>query len=208
MRCGALLAPFSTELTPSQMRKVILQEFVSLDGLAAGPNDSVDFVPASTVGDESFGQRQLDFMNTVDAILLGRVTYQMFAAYWPNVSSGPDSQFAAKVNSLPKVVFSRTLDTAPWGNFEPARIVSSSACSEVQRLKEESGKNMVVWGSLSLAQSLMNDLLIDEYQLIVCPVVLGVGKNLFGDYMDHLDLRLKNTRSFDRGTVLLDYLPS
>lgn len=92
------------------MRNVILQEFVTLDGLAAGPNDSVDFVPASTQGDQSFGQRQLDFMDSVDTILLGRVTYTMFAGYWPKVTSGEDKPFADKLNAIPKVVFSRSLD--------------------------------------------------------------------------------------------------
>jgi hypothetical protein len=73
------------------MRKVVLQEFVSIDGLAAGPNDSVDFVPASMQGDQRFGQRQTQFLDSIDTILLGRVTYDLFAGHWPNVASGPDS---------------------------------------------------------------------------------------------------------------------
>jgi dihydrofolate reductase len=159
------------------MRKAILQEFVSLDGLAAGPNDSVDFVPASTQGDQSFGQRQMGFMDSIDLILLGRVTYTMFAGYWPNVTSGEDKRFADKLNAIPKVVFSRSLDRAPWGS----------------------------WGSISLAQSLTNEGLIDEYQLVVCPVVLGSGKRLFGDKVDSFGTRLLSTESFDRGAVLLPY---
>jgi RibD C-terminal domain len=103
------------------MRNVVLQEFVSLDGLAAGLNNSVDFIPGATAGDPSFGQRQMSFIDTIDAILLGRVTYEMFAGFWPNVTSGDDKPFADKLNSIPKVVFSRTLDSAPWGKFEPAQ---------------------------------------------------------------------------------------
>jgi hypothetical protein len=95
------------------MRDVILQEFVTLDGLAAGPNDSVDFVPASTQGDQSFGQRQLGFMDSVDLILLRRVTYAMFAGHWPKVTSGQDKPFADKLNATPKIVFSKSLDRAP-----------------------------------------------------------------------------------------------
>jgi dihydrofolate reductase len=186
------------------MRNVILQEFVSLDGLASGPNDSVDFVPASMQGDESFGQRQLEFMDSIDTILLGRVTYTMFAGHWPNVKSGDDKQFADKINATPKIVFSKTLTRAPWGSWDDARIVKTEAGQEGARLKESPGRDMVIWGSLSLAQSLVDEGLIDDYQLIVCPVVLGNGKRLFRD-TDSFGMRLLNARSFDRGAVLLSY---
>jgi dihydrofolate reductase len=160
------------------MRKVILQEFLSIDGLASGPNGSVDFVPASNSGDKGFGERQIAFMDSIDAILLGRVTYEMFAGYWPNATSGDDKPFADKINATPKVVFSNTLKRAPWGTFNEARIVKGNASDEVAQLRQASGKDMVIWGSLSLARSLMSDGLIDQYQLIVCPGVLGVGKRL------------------------------
>jgi dihydrofolate reductase len=185
------------------MKKVILQEFVSLDGLAAGPNDSVDFVPASSRGDQSFGQQQMAFLDSIDTILLGRVTYNMFAAHWPKVTSGEDKPFADKLNAIPKIVFSKTLDRAPWGKWDDAKIVKDSAAKEVARLKQGSGKSMVIWGSISLAQSLMKDRLVDEYQLIVCPVVLGSGKPLFPK--NPFDMSLLKTKSFDRGTVLLAY---
>ncbi|MEX2284379.1 MAG: dihydrofolate reductase family protein [Gemmatimonadota bacterium] len=190
------------------MRRVILQEFVTIDGLAAGPNDSVDFVPAATSGDQSFGQSQLGFIDSIDAILLGRVTYEMFAAYWPEVSSGDDKPFADKLNAIPKVVFSKTLDRAPWGKWADATIVKTSAAMEVARLSRESGKDMVIWGSISLAQSFMRENLIDEYQLVVCPVVMGSGKPLFDNQAGPSDLKLLSTKSFDRGTVLLAYAPA
>ncbi len=154
------------------MRKVILQEFISLDSLAAGPNDSVDFVAASTQGDKSFGREQIKLMNSVDTILLGRKTYQMFAGYWPNVTKGKEKAFADKLNSIPKIVFSKTLDRAPWGDWEDAEIVSNEASKEIAKLKRRSGKNMVIWGSISVAQSLIKKGLIDEYRLVMCPVVL------------------------------------
>src|SRR5688572_481418 len=113
----------STRAGGFSMRRVILQEFVTIDGMAAGPDDSVDFVPAATSGDQSFGQRQLGFMDSIDVILLGRVTYEMFAGYWPDVSSGDDKPFADKLNTIPKVVFSKTLDRAPWGKWTDATIV-------------------------------------------------------------------------------------
>ena len=188
------------------MRKVILQEFLSLDGLASGPNGSVDFVPASNSGDKGFGERQIAFMDSIDAILLGRVTYEMFAGYWPNVTSGADDKpFADKINATPKVVFSNTLQRAPWGKFDEARVVKGNAADEIAKLRQASGKDMVIWGSLSLARSLMSDGLIDQYQIIVCPVVLGEGKRLFPEKNGSHDVALLNSKSFERGSVLLTY---
>ena len=187
------------------MKKLILQEFVSVDGLAAGPNDSVDFVPASNQGDQRFGQRQMEFLDSIDTILLGRVTYEMFAGHWPNVPAGPDKPFADKLNAIPKIVFSKTLDRAPWGSYPEARLVKTSAAKEVAKLRQGSGKDMVLWGSISLAQSLMGEGLIDEYQLIVCPLVLGKGRPLFAEKKDSVTMKLLTTKSFDRGSVLLAY---
>src|SRR5262245_7736134 len=129
------------------MRKVILQEFLSLDGLAAGREDNVDFVPASTKDDLVFGREQLEMMDSIDTIVLGRVTYQMFAGYWPHVTEGEESLFAERMNATPKIVFSRTLDRAPWGTWDDAIVNRSDASAEVQKLKRQSGKDMVVWGS-------------------------------------------------------------
>ena len=186
------------------MRKVILQEFVSLDSLAAGPDGNVDFVPKSTQGDRSFGVRQRAFIDAIDTILLGRATYQMFAAHWPKVTSGEDRQFADRLNAIPKVVFSSTLERAPWGAWDPAKIAKNPV-AEVAQLKQGRGKDMVIWGSISLAQSLIAEKLIDEFQLVVCPIVLGNGTPLFGDHGSSIDMQLLNTRSFDHGTVLLTY---
>jgi dihydrofolate reductase len=186
------------------MRKVILQEFVTLDGLAAGPNDSVDFIPASNAGDQSFAKNQMAFIDSIDAMLLGRVTYEMFAGYWPNVTSGDDKPFADRLNAMPKIVFSRTLKRASWGKWDNVTIVKNDPAKEVVTLKQGAGKNMVMWGSISVAQSLMSERLINEYQLVVCPVVLGSGKPLFPDKKS-LDMKLLKTKSFDRGAVLLAY---
>lgn len=188
------------------MRKVILQEWVTLDGLAAGPNDSVAFVPASTQGDQGFGQEQSVLMDEIDTILLGRVTYRMFAGYWPNVTEGEEKPFADKLNSKPKIVFSQTLDRAPWGTWDEARIVAGSAADEVTKLKGQSGKSMVIWGSLSLAQSLMNVGLIDEYRLVVCPLVLGNGRRLFPDGTASMNMQVLDAKAFRLGAVSLKYI--
>jgi dihydrofolate reductase len=188
------------------MRKVILQEFVSLDGRAAGPNDSVDFIPASMKGDRTFGQGQMALLDTIDTILLGRVTYQMFAGYFPLVTEGDDDKaFADKLNAIPKIVFSNTLTQAPWGKWDDATIVRRSPTQEVTALKQLSGKDLVVWGSISVAQSLIDAELIDEYRLVVCPVVLGSGRPLFRDKANALDMTLVETKAHDNGSVLLKY---
>ncbi len=186
------------------MRKVVLQEFVSLDGLASGPNDSVDFIPASTQGDPSFGREQVALMDTIDTLLLGRVTYGMFAGFWPNMTEGPEKEFADKFNAVPKVVFSKTLERAPWGKWSEGRIVGGSAVDEVARLKQQSGKDMLISGSISLAQSLIDQGLVDEYRLVMCPVVLGKGRPLFRD-AGPIQMKLVNAKALDRGAVSLIY---
>jgi dihydrofolate reductase len=102
------------------------------------------------------------------------------------------------LNSTPKVVFSRTLESAPWGKWGEARLVAGDASEEIRRLKDEPGKDMVLWGSISLAKSLMTDGLVDEYRLWVCPVVLGQGKRLFEDGVDVQWMNRLETQTYDR----------
>jgi len=187
------------------MRKVILQEFVSLDALAAGPKDSVDFIPAATRDDESFGREQMALINSIDTLLLGSVTYRLFSGYWPNVKEGKEKAFADKFNAAHKIVFSKTLDKAPWGAWEPGSIVKNSATEEVAKFKRKSGKDMVIFGSISVAQALMAERLIDEYRLVVCPVVLGSGRPLFANKDKPVNMRLMSAKAMDRGAVLHTY---
>ena len=128
--------------------------------------------PHPTAVTRASASRQIEFIDSIDAVLLGRVFYQMFAQYWPN-ASGDEKPFADRINALRKIVFSNSLEHAPWGGYEPAEIIRTSAVKEVEQLKQQMGKDMVVWGSISLAQALMKQGLIDEYHLVVCPVVLG-----------------------------------
>jgi dihydrofolate reductase len=187
------------------MRNVILQEFVSVDGMAAGANDSTEFIQAGMSGDQSFGRRQTSFLDSIDTILLGRKTYELFVDYWPKVTSGDEEPFADKLNAIPKIVFSSSLEKAPWGDWPDATIVRTNPAREVERLKQLPGKDLVIWGSLTLAQSLMLEGVIDEYQLVVCPVVLIEGRKLFDDVAEKGEMHLLSTRSFDRGAVLLTY---
>jgi dihydrofolate reductase len=172
------------------------------------PQAQVDFVPTAMQGDQSFGRDQLKLIDSIDMILLGRVTYQMFSQYWPHVTRPDEKAFADKVNATPKIVFSKKLDRAPWGSWDEAQVVNNSAAGALAKLTRQAGKDMLIWGSLSVAQSLMNLALIDEYQLVVCPVVIGSGRPLFRDKVDTFDLKLMETKPFDRGAVLLKYRPA
>jgi len=192
------------------MRKVIVQEFVTLDGFAAGPNGELDFIGESTAVDATAGEtveRQLEFIGTIDTILLGAVTYRMFSEYWPDQTTETEL-IADALNATPKVVFSKTLERAPWGKWEEARVVAGSATEEAARLKQEPGKDMVVWGSLSLAQSLMKERLVDEYRLWLCPIVLGKGKRLFADDVDPHALTWLEATPHEGGVVSLRLWPT
>jgi dihydrofolate reductase len=182
------------------MRNVVVQQFVTIDGFAAGPNGELDFVnETSAAADPTTGEfveDQLVFVDAIDTILLGAVTYRMFAAYWPEQTVETQG-IADALNGTPKVVFSRTLQRAPWGDWEEARVVAGSASDEVRRLKEQPGGDMVVWGSLTLGESLERDGLVDEYRLFVCPVVLGQGKRLFGESSPTRWMNRLETKTYD-----------
>jgi len=182
------------------MRKVVVQQFVTLDGFAAGPNGELDFVTESGASADPTGgpfvEKQLAFIESLDTILLGAVTYRGFAEYWPEQTT--ETQAIADVlNATPKVVFSSTLESAPWGTWEPARLVSGSATEEVRRLKSEPGGDMVLWGSLTLSDSLVRDGLVDEYRLQILPVVLGRGKRLFEQGLPPQNLKLLESDTYD-----------
>jgi dihydrofolate reductase len=189
------------------MRKVILQSIVSLDGYAAGPNGDVGFIPASTRGDKRWGAEQTALFKTVDTLLLGRVTYQIFSQIWPTRTEGEEKEFADMFNAVPKVVFSRTLERAPWGNWAEGKIVREDPAAEVAKLKQQSGKAMLISGSISIAQALSAANVVDEYHIIVCPVVVGAGRALFGDADRAKQLELIDAHGLDRGAVSLRYRP-
>lgn len=124
------------------MRRLIAQEFVTLDGLAAGPQGEVDFIPAATAGDAKVAENQMRFIDTIDTIVLGCTTYEMFAGYWPT-ATGEDKPFADKLNATPKIVFSKTLNRAPWGSWDEATISRDDPREEIPRLRQQEGKDLV-----------------------------------------------------------------
>jgi dihydrofolate reductase len=188
-----------------QVRKVILEEWLSLDGFAADGDGRLDYFP-STEANKFSDRDQLAFLDSVDTILLGRRTYELFVEFWPSVS--PEQEIIAeRLNSLPKIVFSNTLRAAPWGEWPPARVVSGDAVAEIRRLKEEDGKHMVLWGSISLAQQLIVADVIDEYHIQICPTILGAGRALFPALREYAHLERKGIRTYDTGVVFVEYEP-
>lgn len=184
------------------MRKLVFQEFLSLDGYAADKEHSTKFFeePLYTDVDTDL----LKEMDRFDTILLGANTYKMFVAFWPEAD--PNEQVVAdKLNSIPKIVFSGTLNEAPWGKWPAAEIVHTDAAGKIRQLKKEKGKDMVLWGSISLAQSLMEANVIDEYQFIMVPVILGGGTRLFKEEQQQKKLELTNSKSYSSGLVKVNY---
>jgi dihydrofolate reductase len=187
------------------MRRLILQEWISLDGYAVDGEGSLDFFPTSET-DRYSDRDQLAFLDGVDTILLGRKTYELFVDYWPTATTDEEI-IADRLNELPKLVFSNSLSEAPWGTWPPAQIVLGDAVAEIGRLKSQEGKHMVLWGSLSLAQDLMAADLIDEYHLQLCPTLVGGGRPLFPPRQGYADLERVDLRTYDTGVVFLHYEP-
>jgi dihydrofolate reductase len=182
------------------MRKVIVHEYVSVDGFVADLDGGLDFL--GPVGGE-IDQAMLRELEEIDLILLGARTYELFVQFWPTPES-KDEVIADRLNAIPKVVFSTRLDTAPWGDWPAAR-VEPSAYDTVAELKGQPGKSMIVWGSIEVAQALIEAGLVDELWLGVAPVALGEGRRLFPGRQD---LELIGTQTFaDSGIEMLRYRP-
>jgi dihydrofolate reductase len=187
------------------MRRLIVQQFTSVDGQAADPDGTTDFISDyAEKHDQSFEREALDFMDTIDTMVLGRKTYELFSNYWPN-ASGSDAEFADKLNALQKFVVSSTLEEAPWGDWKGATIINAEPEKAIRALKEQAGKDIVIWGSIMLATDMMQAGLVDELQLRTIPVVLGAGRPLFDDDLDSLGLNFRGATPHDEGLVLLQY---
>ena len=186
------------------MRRIIVSEFVTLDGVMEDPGGA----EKSKHGGWSFqfwsdeaGKYKHDELFASDALLLGRVTYQGFADAWS--SRTDDAGFADRMNNLPKFVVSATLKQVEWNN---SRLIKGNVAEEVSRLKQQAGQDILIAGSSQLVRTLMQDNLIDEYRLMVHPVVLGGGKRLFADGR-HTTLKLAGPKTFSSGVVVLTYEP-
>jgi dihydrofolate reductase len=185
------------------MRKLVVFNNVTLDGYFVDKNGDMSWAHGKPdtewnafVSGNSSGGGQL---------LFGRITYELMASYWPTpLASENDPVVAEGMNSMPKVVFSRTLDRVSWNN---TKLLKGDLAAEIRTMKREPGPGMVILGSGSIVSQLALEGLIDEFQLVVNPVVLGTGRTMFDGIKEKLALKLTKTRAFGNGNVLLSYEP-
>jgi len=187
------------------VRRLIVSNFISLDGFVAGPKGELDWFTedAFDEGSETL-QFMIDSVSSVGAILMGRLTYQEFVRYWPTAPDHPITRF---MNSLPKVVFSRTLKRVDWGKWGNIRLAKGNVGAEVRGLKRQRGKDIVIYGSASLVSELTRLRLVDEYRIILIPVILGRGTPEFTGIHGWKKLKLLKAKPFKTGAVLLYYAP-
>jgi dihydrofolate reductase len=185
------------------MRRIVVSEFVSLDGVMEDPGGAEGFEHGGwsfKFSDPDGMKYKLDEVMDHEALLLGRVTYQGFAAAWPGMKD--DVGFADKMNSMPKYVISRTLESADWNN---STVLSGDIGDEVRALKEQDGGDILIAGSASLVTELSSLGLVDEYRLMVFPIVLGSGKRVFAGTTGAPVLKLIGCQELDSGTLILTY---
>jgi dihydrofolate reductase len=179
------------------VRKIIASEFVTLDGVMEDPSWTFQF------SSEEQDRFKFDELAASDALLLGRATYECFAAAWPQMEE-QTGEYGAWMNGYPKYVVSTTLEEAEWNN---STLIKENVAEEVSRLKQQPGKDVLIFGSGDLVNTLMRHGLIDEYRLMVFPVVVGSGKRLFREGIDQTALKLVDTKTFGSGVVVLTYQP-
>ncbi|MCG9482960.1 dihydrofolate reductase family protein [Acinetobacter pittii] len=187
------------------MRKLILFLHASLDGFVEGPNGAMDI--GWIAYDADLANHAKEVLSTADTVIWGRVTYQMMHNYWPSMLSNPDASehernHAKWIEKTEKIIFSTTLDKVEWNN---SRLVKDHVEEEINRLKQEQGKDMVILGSPRFAHYLMQLGLIDEYKITVSPVLIGSGLSLFQGIQEKTNLKLIENKTFASGAIGLHY---
>jgi dihydrofolate reductase len=184
------------------MRRLIVFNHISLDGYFVDKNNDMSWAKADHQ-DEEWNAFVSENASGGGVLVFGRITYQLMASFWPTPFAIESMPVVAKgMNSMPKVVFSRTLDQASWSN---TKLVKGDMAAEIRKMKKEPGEGMVILGSGSIVSQLTQEGLIDEYQVVVNPVVLGQGRTMFDGVKDKLSLKLAKSRTFGNGNVFLCY---
>ena len=185
------------------MRKVTVYNNVSVDGYFVDANGDMSWAHKR---DPEWSAFVAENAQGGSVLLFGRVTYDLMAGFWPTeaaLKTLPD--VAKRMNNLPKVVFSRTMDKASWNN---TKLIKGDLAAEVRKMKEEPGDPMVIMGSGSIISQLTAERLIDEYQIVTTPIVLGKGRTMFDGIKEKLRLKLTKSRAFGNGSVVLWYEPA
>ena len=184
------------------MRKLLVFNSVTADGYFTDKNGDMSWAHKQ---DPEWNEFVADNSRSGGELLFGRITYEMMASFWPTPAAAKQFPVVAEeMNKLPKVVFSRTLDSVSWQN---TRLIKGNLADEVRKLKQESGNDMVIMGSGSIISQLAPENLIDEYQMVVNPIVLGSGRTMFDGVKNKLNLKQTKARTFKNGNVLLCYEP-
>jgi dihydrofolate reductase len=186
------------------MRKLVVFNSVSLDGYFSGTNGDLSWAHRAPK-DAEFDKFVEGNAKGGGVLVFGRKTYELMVSYWPTPQALENDPVVAKrMNQMPKVVFSRTLDEASWSN---TRLVKGDPAAEMRRLKSESGEDMAIMGSGSIIPQLTQEGLIDEFQMVVVPVVLGKGRTMFDGVKKEVALKLTKTRAFGNGNLFMSYEP-
>jgi dihydrofolate reductase len=190
------------------MRKIISMIHLSLDGLASGPNDELDWISY----DEELEKYAHALHDVTDAVIWGRKTYELMAGYWLTVLGNPDSspaerEHAAYLDSITKIVVSRTLDHIDWNGNPNTMLIKDNIAEQINKIKQQPGKDIWFLGSTNLAQTFMQLDLIDEYRFNINPTVLAQGKPFFADVNRQIPLKLLESNTLKSGVVTLRYEP-
>jgi dihydrofolate reductase len=189
------------------MRKIKLQMQVSIDGFVCGSEGQMDWTVWNW--DDELKNYVKELMTPADSFIIGRVLYEGMSNYWPAAEINPDtdeeSRMAAKAfNSMPKHVFSKTLTSADWTN---AIIEKGELVETINRLKNQEGGDIMLYGGVSMVSSFIQHNLIDEYHLFINPTAIGKGRSIFGNLNENLGLKLVKSQAFSCGIVVLHYAP-
>ncbi|GIG63981.1 dihydrofolate reductase family protein [Phytomonospora endophytica] len=185
------------------MRKLIVQQWVTVDNIAAEEDGGLSFVAGEpfddTVTDNPFQNEMMRFVGSVDTMVLGANTYAQSKDYWPHAAD--QGEYGRRLNELTKLVASSKLEDAPWGDF-PAATITGDPAAAIRELKRQDGKDIWLWGSLTLMRSLLEAGVVDEVRMLVCPASRGKGRRVFED---RRALKAVEATAFDNGVVLLRY---
>jgi dihydrofolate reductase len=183
------------------MRKIIWFNLITLDGFFEGPNREIDWHNV----DNEFNEFAIEQLDSLDTLLFGRVTYEMMASYWPTeMAVTDDPVVAGKMNGISKIVYSTKLKKANWSN---SSLVDKNIIEQTARLKGQPGRDMAIFGSGELGNTLLKAGLVDEIRIMINPILLGEGRPMFKDGKERQKLKLLSSRTFHNGNVLLYYQP-
>jgi dihydrofolate reductase len=186
------------------MGSLVVQQFITADGFAANADNEFTAHEKLEGGTAEFDRSQMEWLESVDAMVLGANTYRMFAAYWPTAAAATEI-IAAPLNALRRYVFSRSLSSAPWGDLPEASLESGDPIEAIRRIKAENAGLVVLWGSLDLSRVFFAAGEVDEVRLLVMPVLIGAGRGAFPPEIGDTVLDLRSATRYDAGLVELHY---